>query len=139
MQLAETLDLDDFEDVTTTTVTLKNPATGAPTKATIDLAGPEHPDRKKFHMDRARKNRAAFQRSGKIEATDPLDDYEEETGYLVICTVGWQGLTKCGAALPHSAEAARAMYSDPKRQWIRAQVRKAMDETERFISGSAKA
>lgn len=138
MQLAQTLDLDQFEDVQTGTVALKNPATGAPTAATVDLVGPEHPIRKKIQMDRARKLRAAFQRTGKIEVTDPLDDIDDETDFLVSCTVGWAGLTQGGQPLVFSADAARTLYTDPKRQWVRAQVKKALDEAERFIASSSK-
>ena len=135
----DTLNLDDFEDIQTATVSLKNPATGAPTGATVDLIGPEHPARKKIQMDRARKLRTDFQRTGKISVSDPLEDVETQTDFLVACTAGWSGLTQGGAALVFSADAARALYTDPKRQGVRAQVVKALDEAERFISNSAKA
>lgn len=138
MQTAETLDLDQFEDIPTGSVTLKNPATGAPTAASIELLGPEHPVRKKIQMDRARKLRAAFQRTGKIEITDPLDDFDDETDFLVNCTTGWSGLTQGGTALAFSADAARTLYTDPKRQWVRVQVKKALDEADRFIASSSK-
>ena len=99
MQPTETLDLDQFEDVPTGTLVLKNPATGAPTAATVDLYGPEHPVRKKIQMDRARKLRASFQRTGKIEVSDPLDDLDDQTDFLVACTSGWSGLTQGGQPL----------------------------------------
>lgn len=135
---SQAFDLDEFEDIGTTTLVLKNPATGAPGLATIELIGPEHPVRKKIAMDRARKMRAEFQRNGKITVTDPLDDIEEETDYLVACTQGWANVTVAGAPLAYSPAAALALYTDPKRQWLRAQVKKALDEAERFISDSAK-
>jgi hypothetical protein len=135
----ETLDLDQFEDMPSATVVLKNPATGAPTAATIELLGPEHPARKKIQMDRARKMRADFQRTGKLTVSDPLEDIDTETDFLVACTTGWSGITKGGAALAYSSDAARALYTDAKRQWVRVQVRKAVDEADRFISSSAKA
>ena len=138
MQPTETLDLDAFEDVATATVALKNPATGAPTAATVELYGPEHPVRKKIQFDRARKLRASFQRSGKIEVSDPLDDVSDQTDFLVACTAGWSGLTQGGKPLDYSPEAARLLYTDAKRQWVRAQVAKALDEAERFISASVK-
>jgi hypothetical protein len=134
-----TLDLDAFEDVQIATVVLKNPATGAPTGATVEIIGPEHPTRKKITMDRMRKARANFQRDGKIAVTDPLDDIDDETDFLVACTAGWSGLTSGGQLLPHSAEEARRLYTDPKKQWLRAQVKKAIDDATRFISDSAKA
>jgi hypothetical protein len=42
---------------------------------------------------------------------------------LVANTIGWEG-----AAVPYSPQAALALYSDPKRQWLRSQVRAALDE-----------
>lgn len=138
MQQLDTLDLDQFEDIQTGSVTLKNPATGAPTGATINIIGPEHPVRKKIVFDKARRLRADFQRTGKLSVSDPLEDVEDETDFLVACVTGWTGLASGGKPLEYSAAAARALFVDPKRQWVRAQVKKALDEAERFISASAK-
>ena len=132
------LDLDQFEDQLTTDLELKNPATGTPTKSVITIIGPEHPARKKIQFDRARRQRAEFAKKGKLDVRDPLEDLEEQTDFMVTCTVGWN-LTRAGAPLPFSADAARALYNDPKRQWLRNQVFKGMDEAERFISSSTKA
>lgn len=131
------LDLDDFEDIGSATVVIKNPANGAPTTSTIDLVGPEHPIRKKLFMDRARKQRSEFQRTGKIQVTDPLEDVDSDTDYIVASTIGWD-MQQAGKPLPFNEANARALYTDPKRQWLRAQVKKALDEAERFISSSAK-
>ena len=132
-----TLDIDSFEDVLISTVVLKNPATGAPTPASIDVLGPEHPARKKLLLDRIRKNRNQFQRTGKVEVSDPEDDIADETEILVACTVGWTGLTQSGQPLAYSADAARALYTDPKRHWLRGQIKKSLDEVERFIASSS--
>ena len=137
--ILEALDLDQFEDVQTATVALKNPATGAPTAATVDIVGPEHPTRKQIQMDRARKIRAQFQRTGKVEVSDPLDDIDDETDFLASCVTGWSGLVSGGQALAFSPAAVRTLMTDPKRQWVRAQIKKALDEAERFIKNSAKA
>ena len=137
--VAEALDLDAYEDVQTASLVLKNPVTGAPTAATISIIGPEHPARKKIHFDRARRYRQELQRNGKISATDPLEDIDNDTDYLVTCTTGWTGIVRAGVTVPYSPENARSLFVDPKLQWVRAQVKKAMDETERFISSSAKA
>lgn len=134
----EDFDIDGFADLTTAQLTLKHPTTGAPTALWVQLAGPEHPLRKKIHFDRARRIRANYQRDGKAAITDPLEDIDEETDYLVAITLGWH-LVQKGADLAWSASAARALYTDPQRQWLRAQVRKASDEAERFIAASAKA
>lgn len=134
-----TLDLDAFEDVQTGVCALKHPATGAAFGATITLAGPEHPVRQRFLMDRTRRMRAAVRKSGKLDVTDPLDDREEETDYLVACTLGWSGLERGGMAVAFDAAAARQLYTDPKRQWLRSQVKAALDEAELFIGSSERA
>ena len=139
MQANETLDLDAFDDAQSATVILKNPATGAPTAASVDVIGPEHPVRKKIMMDRARKLRSDFQRTGKLSMNDPLDDIDDETDFLVACTTGWTGLTASGQPLVYSTDESRRLYTNPKKQWLRAQVKMALDEAERFIQNSAKA
>jgi hypothetical protein len=52
----------------------------------------------------------------------------------VACTLGWTG-----SSLPYSAEAARKLYSDPKRRWLCDQVQAALDERELFMRSSAPA
>lgn len=137
--IVEPLDLDTFEDKLTSDLTLKNPSTGAPTAAVITVLGPEHPARKKIQFDRARRMRAEFSRSGKLAITDPVEDVEEETEFLVACTMGWTGIALAGAPVAFSTDAARKLYTDPKRQWLRVQVLKALDESSRFIGSSSKA
>lgn len=132
-------DIDQFEDVQTGLLEIKNPATGEPTGVSVTLAGPEHPTRQKILMDRTRRVRAAVRKTGKLEVTDPLEDVAEETDYLVACTLGWTGLARGGVAVEFSTAAARDLYSDPKRQWLRAQVKEGLDEIELFIKGCAPA
>lgn len=129
--------IDAFEDVQTSVCSIKHPATGAATDATVTLAGPEHPVRQKIILDRTRRMRAEVRRTGKLDFTDPLDDREEETDFLVACTLGWEGLERDGQALAFDAAAARALYTDSKRQWLRRQVVAALDETELFIDACA--
>ena len=136
-KLTVELDLDDYENVNTGTLVLKNPQTGEPTKSTILLASKEHENRKRIDLARTRKLRAAFTKTGKMPNTDPVEDIEEETDYLVASTLGWN-LTQGGKPLLFSAEAARAIYTDPKRQWVRDQVTEALKGAELFISSSAK-
>ena len=131
------LDLDQFEDQLSADIFLKSPATGAVTRSYITVIGPEHPARKKIQFDRARRQRAEFAKKGKLEVRDPLEDIEEQTDFMVTCTTGWN-LTQGGLPVPFSPEAARSIYNDPKRQWLRAQVFKGLDDAERFISSSAK-
>jgi len=138
-QLVNDFDIDDFEDLEIGVFTLVNPQTSEPTSSTITLASKEHPARKKIDLQKTRKLRSAFLRSGgKGLNTDPLDDIEEETDYLVGVTLGWN-LTKGGKSLEFTAQAARELYIDPKKQWIRAQVLDALNKNEVFIKASAKA
>lgn len=130
-------DPDSRQDVETGTMQIRDPLTNAPTGATILLAGPEHPVRQKLTMDRTRRIRAQVQKTGKVSMSDPLDDRDDETDYLVAATLGWAGLARGGEPLEWSAAAARTLYTDPKRQWLRAQVRAALDEAELFISACA--
>jgi hypothetical protein len=135
--LIASMDLDDYEDVATGTVVLLNPATQAPTTSTITLASREHQSRKQIDMARTRKLRNTFNQTGKMPVSDPVDDVADETDYLVASTLGWN-LTQGGAPLLYSVDAARKLYADPKKQWLRTQVLAALNKSELFISSSAK-
>ena len=65
---------------------------------------------------------------------DPLDDDAEQTDELVACTLGWTGFST-----PYSRDAARALYTDPKRRWLRDQVATGLQERELFIRRCATA
>lgn len=121
-----------FEDVPTGTLAIKNPLTGAPTGMVITLAGPEHPDRKRRLFARQRRLRALMAKTGKMPVSDPEEDAAEELDDLVAATLGWSG-----AALTYSPEAARQLYSDPKRRWLFDQVKQGLDERELFTRSSA--
>jgi hypothetical protein len=137
-RLVSTLDLDDFQDVATGTLVLLNPKTQEPTSSTITLASKDHPARKQIDMTRTRKLRSAFNATGKMPVSDPVDDQEDETEYLVASTLGWN-ITQGGQPLPFSQEAARRLYTDATKQWLRAQVLAGINKTELFINSSAKA
>lgn len=128
----ETLNLEDFEDVLMAEVRIKNPTTGAPTSMVVQLAGPEHPDRKRIAFAKSRRMRAALAKTGKIPVSDPEEDEQDETDMLVACTIEWRG-----ASTPFSKDAARKLYSDPKRRWLRDQVLAALNERELFTRASA--
>jgi hypothetical protein len=130
------LDLDDFADVDTAVVFLKHPQTLAPTTASITLAGREHPSRKRIDLDRTRKLRQVFFKTGKLPSSDPSEDHEDETVYLVASTLGWT-LTKGGKSLPFSPAAARELYTDPTKGWVRDQVLEAMRNGDLFIKACA--
>jgi hypothetical protein len=121
-----------FEDVSTGSLRVKDPLTGAPTPMVITLAGPEHPDRKRRLHARQRRLRSAMAKTGKLPISDPEDDAAEQVDDLVANTLGWEG-----AAVPFSATAARELYSDPKRRWLCDQVQAALDERELFTRSSA--
>ena len=124
-------DIDQYEDAPTADITLKNPKTGAPLDITMTLAGPEHPVRKQLAFDTQRRLRANWQKTGKLQMQDPVEDEQDETDMLVASTLGWEG-----AAVPYSPQAARSLYSDPKRRWLRDQVVAALQERELFTRSS---
>ena len=129
---ATTADFDplSIEDVPTGILRVRNQA-GAPTPMAITLAGPEHPDRKKRLFGRQRRLRAVLSKTGKLPMSDPEDDESDELDDLVACTLGWTGCT-----MPYSPQAARNIYADPKRQWLRGQVKAALEERELFTHSS---
>jgi hypothetical protein len=120
------------EEVHSGELRVKNPLTGEATGMVIVLAGPEHPDRKRRIFTRTRRMRAAWQKTGKMPVTDPEEDAAEELDDLVACTLGWRG-----AVVPYSADAARTLYADSKRRWLREQVKQALGEAELFTRSSA--
>lgn len=126
-----TFDFETIEDTTTGEHRVKAPS-GEPTAMVITLAGPEHPERKRRLMAKQRRLRAQLAKTGKMPVSDPADDEADEIDELVACTLGW-----LGAAVPYSPAAARALYSDPKRRWLRDQVAAALQERELFTRASA--
>ena len=75
-------DVDDFEDVQSSPVAIKHPLTGATTTLVVELAGPEHPARKRVPFERARRMRAGLMRTGKMQLGDPEQDVEDQTDDL---------------------------------------------------------
>lgn len=136
--LISSLDLDDFQDVSTADYVVTHPKTGGPTDNIIVLASKDHPSRKKIDLARTRRLRQAFNQTGKMPMTDPIEDYDEETEYLVASTLGWKGLKRRGQEYPYSPENAKALYTDPAKQWLRAQVLGALNKSELFIISSVK-
>ncbi|NHZ41823.1 hypothetical protein [Massilia aquatica] len=137
-KLINNLDLDDYEDIVAGRLVLLNPKTNEPSSAYIELASPEHQARKRIDLARTRKLRSEYSQTGKMPSTDPVDDIEEETDYLVASTLGWN-LSQGGAPVLFTAEAARKLFTDPKKQWVRAQALAGLRKTELFIKDSAKA
>lgn len=137
-KLVSALDIDAYDDVPTGKLFLTDPRTKEPTSTYIELASPEHESRKRIDLTRTRKLRAEFAATGKMPSSDPLEDIEDETDYLVASVLSWN-VTRGGAPVECSAGNVRALLTDPKKQWVRAQVRAGIHKTELFIADSAKA
>ena len=125
------LDISTITELGEAEVSIKHPTTGAPTGATVTLAGPEHPKRKQLIFSRTRKLRAKFQKTGKVQLDDPEDEETDGVAYLAACTLGWKGIAEKGVAVPYSMQAAIDLYT--RVGWLRTQVAAALDEKENFI------
>jgi hypothetical protein len=134
---AAAFDLDSAVQLDTAELQLKHPATGAPTGAFVLLAGPEHDVRRQRLFALMRRRRAEFERLGKLMTSDPVEDAAAELELLAACTLGWRNLSVGGQELAYSAAACAALYADPRRAWVRDQVKAALDQRDLFIGSSA--
>lgn len=132
-----TFEIGSITDALSAEVELKHPGTGAGLGAFFTLAGPEHPVRRRIAFDRARKMREQLQRLGRVELADPEEEADDAIERLVSSILGWRGLSRGGAALAFSVDAARALLDDPKNSWIRDQLQEALDKRNVFITTSA--
>jgi hypothetical protein len=118
---------------------------GAATGVFFTLAGPEHARRRAIVQQMQRGMRKSFERTGKIKLDDPAEEVEKETEFLVACTLGWRTKETPGAfpyggkPLAFSADAAREIYEDPERAWLRRFVKQSLDDGENFIGSSSSA
>ena len=131
---AEALDILAFEDADSADLRIKHPVTGAPTAMVVQIAGPEHPLRRRLVLDRQRRLRAHLAKTGNMHISDPEDDAADDLELTVACTLGWHG-----AAQPDTPAAARALYADPKRRWLRDQVQAGLQDRALFMRSSAPA
>lgn len=131
---AEELDILAFEDADSADLRIKHPVTGAPTAMVVQIAGPEHPLRRRLVLDRQRRLRAHLAKTGNMHISDPEDDAADDLELTVACTLGWRG-----AAQPYTPAAARALYADPKRRWLRDQVQAGLQDRALFMRSSAPA
>lgn len=117
------------------------------------LAGPEHPDRKRYELDKDRKLRAQINKKGSIELEEPEEDRARLLEYLRICTLGWYTLEKdegtgevtrvdavdFGAGpTPFSTGAARDVYASKELGWIKDQIRTGLAKNDVFIKDSSR-
>lgn len=116
------------------------------------LAGPEHPDRRRYELEKDRKLRSQVNRKGSIQLDDPEEDRRQLVEYLAECTLGWYTIVKGAAAgaekiepaadfgqgpVPYSKQAARQVFDTPALRWIRDQVREGVAKTDLFIKDSS--
>lgn len=131
---AELFDFDDVQVIESADLRIKDPTrNNAPTSIVIKLASPIHPDRKRVEMAQQRRMLAAMQKTGKLQLDDPEEREAAEVDKLVASTLGWTG-----ARTPYSREAAKKLYADPARMYVRQQVREALDDMELFTRSSAR-
>lgn len=137
-QPAEPVDLASISTLRSAEVEIVHPKTGVGLGVMFHLAGPEHPVRKRAGVEAARRLRDRLL----VDELDADATDQQELEVLVASTLGWrrkddQGpVTFGGAPLAYSAEAARTLYTDPDRHWLRVQVRNALERRALFISGS---
>lgn len=131
------LDLDDAVFHESATLVVKHPVTGAPTTTRIVIASVVHPLRVSFRQAKQREVQKKMQLDGSYALPDPVEAEQDEADYLARCTLGWSHLVVGGAELAYSTDAARKLYADPRRHWLRHQVRAALEAQELFIGACA--
>lgn len=128
----------DITDATSANVDIKHPVTGVLVGASVVLAGPEHPTRKAIEFAKQRKLRAAIQKTGKLELSDPSDDEADVVDKLTSCTLDWAGIADdAGQPIAFSKAEAAKLYGREGLGWLRAQLWAALEERERFIAACA--
>lgn len=133
---APAFDIADFEDIPEAEYVLRDPVSNAATGVVFRLGGPEYRPRKRLMQDRLRRMANIASKTGKVPVPDPTEAEEIEVDLLVAATIGWSGLVLGGKPLEYSPAAARDLYSDPKRRWLREQVKAALDDKELFTQRS---
>lgn len=115
-------------------VTIVHPLTGKPTTMVVTVAGPQHQARRALLSARRQRMRDQLAETGKAPVQTPALSDAEDLETLVECTIAWRG-----CAQPFSPAAARQLYSDPRRAWLRDQVHAALLDRQRFMTSSAPA
>lgn len=137
---ATDFDICDTRDLESAEIQLKR--NGIPLPIFVTMAGPEHPLRKRFVLDKQRKARKALARSGKFEFADPSDEEAEQLDLISRCTLKWrtgdeQGVVLGGERLDCTPGNVIKAISAPERAWLRRSMQDAFDDGEAFISTSA--
>lgn len=119
-------------------VVIKDPADGTPTGVVFEMAGPEHPERKRIQFAQSRKTLKRFEKSGRVAMPDPEEVEEDRLRNLAAYTLGWSGyVDEDDKPIPFSREAALALYQDPAMAWLVEQLESALSDRELFIRRSA--
>lgn len=130
--------LKSIKQVFSAEVAIKDP-NGEPTGVVFEMAGPEHPDRKRITFAQARKFMKAYAKKGQAEMPEPEDAEAQKKENLAAFTLGWKGLAdENGKAIAFSKQAALDMYNDPELAWLVDQLDSALGDKELFITRSAK-
>lgn len=130
--------LKSIKQVFSTEVQIKDP-NGDPLGVTFELAGPEHPDRKRIYFSQARKHFKSVVKTGRGAAIEPEDAEAMKIENLAAYTLGWKGLVdEEGMVIPFSKQAALALYQDPEMAWLVDQLDTVLGDKELFIKRSAK-
>lgn len=131
--------LKSIKQVFSAEIEIKDP-NGEPLGVTFELAGPEHPDRKRITFAQNRKFLKAYAKTGRAEMPEPEDAEAQKKENLAAFTLGWKGLLdEKGKEVPFSKAAALEMYRDPEMAWLVDQIDNALGDKELFITRSAKA
>ncbi len=131
--------LKSIRQVASAKIQIKDPATGDPTGVIFEMAGPEHPDRKRITFAQSRKFLRSYAKTGRAEMPEPEDAESQKKENLAAFTLGWTGLIDdAGAPVVFSKAAALELYNNPEMGWLVDQLDSALGEKELFITRSAK-
>ena len=131
--------LKSIRQVASAKIQVKDPATGDPTGVIFEMAGPDHPDRKRITFAQSRKFLRSYAKTGRAEMPEPEDAESQKKENLAAFTLGWTGLIDdAGAPVVFSKAAALELYNNPEMGWLVDQLDSALGEKELFITRSAK-
>ena len=131
--------LKSIRQVASAKIQVKDPATGDPTGVIFEMAGPEHPDRKRITFAQSRKFLRSYAKTGRAEMPEPEDAESQKKENLAAFTLGWSGLIDdAGAPVVFSKAAALELYNNPEMGWLVDQLDSALGEKELFITRSAR-
>lgn len=111
---------------------------GNPTGVVFEIAGPEHPERKRITYALARRGQQRFNKTGRPEMLDPEEMESMKAEHLAAYTLGWTGyVDESGTPVAFSKATALALYQDPEMAWLVDQLDAALANKELFIKRSA--